>query len=63
MWLAVGWATNSCHIVENDCFMYRLSGYVLKFVGQAVHVLSSKRQRRMRDMNGVLVGPLEEVLD
>ena len=43
--------------------MHRLSGYVLKFVGQAVHVLSSKRQRRMRDMNGVLVGPLEEVLD
>ena len=43
--------------------MHRLSGYVLKFVGQTVHVLSSKRQRRMRDMNGVLVGPLEEVLD
>ena len=63
MGLVVDGVTNGCHIVENDCFIQRASGWMLKLEDQSVHVRDSEWECLIRDVNGVLVGALEEGLE
>ena len=54
--------SNGCHIVENDCFIQRVSGWMVNLEGQSMYVRASERRRLMRDVSGVLVGVWEEGL-
>ena len=43
------------HIMENDCFIQRLRGWMMKLEGQSIHVGTYERKEWMQDVNVLAV--------